>query len=98
MHDIRRSSMPDTHLIAPSAFAAELRRLARQVVPQPTTAPAGGPGGERGALAAGGHARWLWSPLGEDVAGRVRRLLLLDPSRDWSAALVAKQLGLGLAT
>ena len=233
--------MPDTHLIAPSAFAAELRRLARQVVPQPTTAPAvasdesralaaiarlktrrrevfksltidqpilvavmsgakrvtwGGrdqvhgpgslllfptgvpldvanelqPGGQYQALcvtlerdllqlfsatypaltqptgqadrvdiampnepaivnaflhafaallepvrygriviahrllevllalAAGGHARWLWSPLGEDVAGRVRRLLLLDPSRDWSAALVAKQLGLGLAT
>src|SRR5262245_813178 len=50
------------------------------------------------ALASGGHGRWLWSPLGEDAAGRVRRLLLLDPSRDWSAAVIAKQLGLSLAT
>ncbi|HET6157892.1 MAG TPA: AraC family transcriptional regulator [Dongiaceae bacterium] len=50
------------------------------------------------ALASSGQGRWLWSPLGEDIAGRVRRLLLLDPGRDWSVALVAKQLGLSLAT
>ncbi|MEZ5830495.1 MAG: AraC family transcriptional regulator [Dongiaceae bacterium] len=50
------------------------------------------------ALAAGGHARWLWSPLGEDAAARVRRLLLLDPARAWSAGMVARQLGLSVAT
>jgi AraC-like DNA-binding protein len=50
------------------------------------------------ALASGGYCRWLWSPLGEDIAGRVRRLLLLDPGRDWSAPAVAKQLGLSVAT
>jgi AraC-like DNA-binding protein len=50
------------------------------------------------AIASVGHGRWLWSPAGEDIAGRVRRLLLLDPARDWSAAAIARQMGLSVAT
>src|SRR5690242_13216012 len=34
-----RPPVPDAHVIAPGIFAAELRRLARQAIPQPTTAP-----------------------------------------------------------
>ena len=49
-------------------------------------------------LALNGHAGWLWNSADEAAVQRVRRLVLLDPGRSWSAPEIARRLGLSTAT
>ncbi len=49
-------------------------------------------------LAARGRADWLWSSVDGTMTERVRRLVLFDPGRDWSAPAVARVLAVSTAT